>query len=215
MTDKPTIYEALASVMEDVRSVRKSDRNEQQRFMFRGVDSVVNAVGPALRTHGVVVVPLVQRVAYEDVLTSNDKRQTACRVVVEYVFHGPAGDSVSAVVIGEAWDSGDKAAPKAMSVAFRTALLQSLALPTDEPDPDQDTYERANEPTRSQGKSPADDPLLTAKNVVRDAWLTRHRRFDKDEMRTDFEKWAAVPLDDADAKALLQYAKHVKEGTDA
>jgi hypothetical protein len=43
-------------------------------------------------------------------------------------------------------DSGDKAVPKAMSVAFRTALLQALALPTDEPDPDASTYERAAAP---------------------------------------------------------------------
>ena len=44
------------------------------------------------------------------------------------------------VVIGEAGDSGDKATPKAMSVALRTALLQTLMLPTDEPDPDSFTY---------------------------------------------------------------------------
>ena len=31
-----------------------------------------------------------------------------------------------------------------MSVAFRTALLQALALPTDEPDPDSQVYERDN-----------------------------------------------------------------------
>jgi hypothetical protein len=40
-------------------------------------------------------------------------------------------------------DSGDKATAKAMSVAYRTALLQVLCLPTDEPDPDSHTYERA------------------------------------------------------------------------
>ena len=41
-------------------------------------------------------------------------------------------------------DSGDKATAKAMSVAFRTALLQALALPTDEPDPDSQSYERSS-----------------------------------------------------------------------
>jgi hypothetical protein len=30
-----------------------------------------------------------------------------------------------------------------MSVAFRTALLQTLSLPTDEPDPDSQSYERS------------------------------------------------------------------------
>jgi hypothetical protein len=41
-------------------------------------------------------------------------------------------------------DSGDKATAKAMSVAFRTALLQSLSLPTDEVDPDAHSYERSS-----------------------------------------------------------------------
>lgn len=59
------------------------------------------------------------------------------------------------------------------------------------------------------------DPLLLAKNAVHAAWLSRHQRFDRDEMRTDFEKWAAVPLDDADADALMQYAAHIKEAGDA
>ena len=40
-------------------------------------------------------------------------------------------------------DAGDKATAKAMSVAFRTALLQSLCLPTDDIDPDAQSYERS------------------------------------------------------------------------
>jgi hypothetical protein len=41
-------------------------------------------------------------------------------------------------------DAGDKATAKAMSVAFRTALLQSLSLPTDDVDPDAHSYERSS-----------------------------------------------------------------------
>jgi hypothetical protein len=136
-----TITEALSAVMNDVQAVAKKDRNTHQNFNFRGIDAVVNAVGPALRKHGVVVVPEVQDVTYEKVSTTNNKPATACRLVVSYTFH--KDDSyLSCTVAAEAWDHGDKAAPKAMSVAFRTALLQALALPTDEPDPDTHTYEQ-------------------------------------------------------------------------
>ena len=136
-----SIVEALSAVMEDVRSVAKKDRNTHQNFTFRGIDAVVNAVGPALRAHGVVVVPHVDHVEYQDVQTSTGKAANACRVVVTYTFwHGET--SLPATVAAEAWDHGDKATPKAMSVAFRTALLQALALPTDEPDPDSHSYER-------------------------------------------------------------------------
>ena len=140
-----SITEALAAVMNDVQAVAKKDRNEHQKFNFRGIDAVVNAVGPALRKHGVVVVPEVQDVAYEKVTTTNNKPATACRLVVSYTFH--KDDSyLSCTVAAEAWDHGDKAAPKAMSVAFRTALLQALALPTDEPDPDAHSYEQTTQP---------------------------------------------------------------------
>ena len=54
-----TIYQALSAVMGDVQAVGKDGRNTQQGFNFRGIDAVVNAVGPALRTHGVVVTPRV------------------------------------------------------------------------------------------------------------------------------------------------------------
>lgn len=143
MTDKPSIYQALAAVMADCDHVAKRDRNDFQKFMFRGIDAVVNAVGPILRKHAVIVVPQVQSIDYQVVQTTKGNASTACRVRVKYVFYGPAGDSIETEVAGEAWDSGDKATPKAMSVAFRTALLQALALPTDEPDPDAHTYTRA------------------------------------------------------------------------
>lgn len=56
-------------------------------------------------------------------------------------------DFITCITQGEAFDSGDKATAKAHSVAFRTAMLQTLCLPTDEKDPDVDTYERAAAPT--------------------------------------------------------------------
>ena len=137
-----TIIDALTAVMEDVRAVAKDGLNKHANYNFRGIDAVVNAVGPALRKHGVVVVPTLDSCEYESVQTSTGKPANACRVEVTYTFY--AGDSsLPCSVAAEAWDNGDKAAPKAMSVAFRTALLQALALPTDEPDPDSHTYERA------------------------------------------------------------------------
>lgn len=168
---EPSIFHALAAVMADVDHVAKRDQNTHQHFWFRGIDAVVNAVGPALRRHRVIVVPRVLSEAYEVVQTTTGKPATACRVRVAYVFHGPAGDNVETSVIGEAWDSGDKAAPKAMSVAFRTALLQALALPTDDPDPDSETFERQPLDLKQQvwAASKRRDPQLS--DGDRRAWI--------------------------------------------
>lgn len=155
MTDTPSVVVALASVMEDVRAVRKGDRNQQQNYQFRGIDAVVNAVGPALRKHGVLVVPILEEVNYRDVQTSTGKPSRECTVKVRYRFHGPAGDYIDCVTPGESMDFGDKGAPKAMSVAYRIALLQALCLPTDDNDPDASSYERGSSRPTQQRSAPA------------------------------------------------------------
>lgn len=154
MTDKPTVHEALAAVMGDVQAVRKGDRNSQQGYVFRGIDAVVNAVGPALRKHGVIVTPFKVDAHYRDVTTSTGKPSRECTVLATYRIYGPAGDFIEAMAPGESMDFGDKGAPKAMSVAMRILLLQALCIPTDDPDPDSQSYERAardDAPARDEG----------------------------------------------------------------
>ncbi|SDL15339.1 ERF superfamily protein [Nocardioides sp. YR527] len=148
MSDKLTVQEAWAAVMADVQGLGKNQAvtSGPARFNFRGVDDVMNAVGPVLRTHGVSVVPTEVTHSPENVTTSNGKGMRNVTVFVKYAIHGPAGDTMAGAAAGEAADSGDKATPKAMSVAFRTFLLQALCLPTNEPDPDEHQYERAAPP---------------------------------------------------------------------
>jgi hypothetical protein len=138
------IYQALVQVMNDVGAVRKNERNTHQNFNFRGIDSVINAVSPAFRKHGVFCTPTVISSEYESVQVGQNRTVMGhARVMVVYTFHAADGSSVTATVSAESMDSGDKATAKAMSVAYRTALLQTLCLPTDEADPDADTFERS------------------------------------------------------------------------
>lgn len=142
----PTIHQALIAVMREVTSLGKDGRNTSQGFSFRGIDATLNALGPVLRKHGVLPLPKVKQYDYTTIMVGAGDRGRPMghvSVVVEYTFVGPRGDSLSAEAAGEAMDAGDKATPKAMSVAMRTALLQTFALPTDEPDPDSYSYDRA------------------------------------------------------------------------
>ena len=139
------IVQAMNAIMKEVGAIAKKDKNTSQGFNFRGIDSVVNAVSPALQKHGVIVVPTVEEYDYATVeIGRNRTAMGHVKVKVTYTFVGASGDSIKATVVGEAMDAGDKATAKAMSVAFRTALLQALSLPTDEPDPDSSSYERSS-----------------------------------------------------------------------
>lgn len=154
------IIQALSAVANAVGAVNKTGRNTHQGFNFRGIDAVVNAVSPAMRDNGVVVFPRVISSAYEMVTVgAKQSHMMQARVTVEYAFYACDGSNVSAIVAAESMDSGDKATAKAMSVAFRTALLQVLCLPTDETDPDAETFTRAYVPDTAPFKAkPAAEP---------------------------------------------------------
>jgi len=141
---KLPIVQALIEVMKEVGAVGKDDRNSAQNFAFRGIDAVVNAVSPALQRYGVIVVPSVDTYEYSTITIGKNRTEMGhVKVRVTYTFIGSLGDKIETSVAAEAMDSGDKATAKAMSVAFRTALLQSLCLPTNDADPDASSYERA------------------------------------------------------------------------
>lgn len=198
MTETPTIQAALVAVMNDVGAVAKRDRNTQSNYSFRGIDAVINAVSPAFRRHGVVALPKVLDHAF-GTIEVGQKRTPMSHVTmtVEYTFHGPAGDTLTTTVMGEAFDSGDKAVPKAMSVAFRTALLQALALPTDDPEPDAETYERT-----SRG------PLAEAKAQLWTAWQATGGN--ADTLKEAFATWSGgVPLTYAEEPMLREFTNHV------
>jgi len=131
MSEQPTVVELIGKVMADVTAISKSDTNKHFGFSFRGIDTVLNDVAPKLREHGVIVHPELRDLKHFPLGKDGSK----VIVTVAYVFTGPAGDTLTAVVPGEANDQQDKATSKAMSVAFRTALLQALSIPTNERDP--------------------------------------------------------------------------------
>lgn len=140
----PSIVKLLSEVSKEVGAVKKDQRNTGQNFNFRGIDQVVLATYPAFIKHGIVMVPEVLNQEYSSYQTGKGARMAWVQVLVRYTFFGPGGDSLVSVVPGEASDAADKGMSKAMSVAKRTALLQVLHLPTDDPDPDSEYVERSD-----------------------------------------------------------------------
>lgn len=138
------VYIAWNRVMADVRAIAKDGENKFQRFFFRGIDAVMNAVGPIFRKHGVFVLPVGVEAKHRDFQSKEQKLQHEAILTVDYVIYGPMGDSMPAQSIGEAADSSDKATTQAMSVAYRTLLLQGLTMPTDDKDPDENTVDRVD-----------------------------------------------------------------------
>lgn len=128
------VHVAWIKVMRDVQWLGKNrSTTSGAKYSYRGIDDVMNVVGPALRKHGVFVVPAGIEPTFEVIKTSGGSSMNYCRAVAHFTIYGPRGDTMPASVLGEGFDSGDKSGSKAQSVALRTLYLNALAIQTDEP----------------------------------------------------------------------------------
>jgi hypothetical protein len=134
------IFGLIGKAMEDIGAIGKDSVNKQQGFKYRGIDAVMNAMNPVMRKYGLFLTPEVLDHKREERQTSSGGRLIYSILTMRYTMYAPDGSSVSAVVIGEGMDSGDKASNKAMSVAMKYAMFQLFCIPTEEMvDPDSET----------------------------------------------------------------------------
>lgn len=159
------IYELIGKAMADIGAIGKDSVNQQQKFRYRGIDAVMNALNPVLQKWGLFCVPEVLNQVREERATNNGGTLKYSILTVKYTMYAPDGSSVSAVVLGEGMDSGDKASNKAMSVAFKYAMFQLFCIPTEEMvDPDSETP-----PDNYPGKREAAPPAQEAKKPAHPA----------------------------------------------
>lgn len=162
MPEMPLSYQSIVKVMEEVGCVGKNQRNLQQGFMFRGIDAVMNAIYPALVKNKVFIVPEVLEQEREERKTKSGTNMIYSVCKIRYTFFAVDGSNISAIVVGEGMDTGDKATNKAMATAFKYACFQVFCIPTEEmkeQDPDFKT------PEPSVKKKPLPDTKSTESNV--------------------------------------------------
>lgn len=141
-TKSPAIYAALNAIMADIGSIGKERQNQQQHFMFRGIDQVMNTLKPLLAKHHVNIIPEVVDMRREERRTGSGGTLMYSILTVKHHFVATDGSEVVSTTIGEGMDSGDKASNKAMSIAFKYACFEVFCIPTEEmtkDDPDLNT----------------------------------------------------------------------------
>ena len=159
----PAVYQAIAAVMQDVgrEGIAKGRRNEMQKYNFRGIDDVYNALAPILARHHLIIVPRV---------LTRDKTEQASKnggvlfyVVVHVEFDiicSVDGSRITAATYGEAMDSADKATNKAMSAAYKYMAMQTFCIPT-EGDNDADAHHHEVRPNAARSASPQSSQQAT------------------------------------------------------
>jgi len=136
------IYQQIAAAMEDIDAIGKNNKNQQQGFLFRGIDDVYNSLHLILSRHKLFTVINVIEDRTEERQSKNGNNLIYRVLKIKYTVYTSDGSFVDGVVIGEGMDSGDKAANKAMAIAHKYFLTQLFCIPTkDVIDPDKESHE--------------------------------------------------------------------------
>ena len=205
MSEKKNIYESIAAVMADIGAVGKKSFNEQQKFNFRGIDAVMNALSPALIKNKVFVVPEVLDQTREERQTQKGATLIYSICKMMYTFYAEDGTSVSAVVIGEGMDSGDKATNKAMSIAFKYACFQTFCIPTEEMvDPDAECHEVAPKKESPKKEEPKTEAVNENAFVSAVQVKALKSRMEKEKISEDMIK-QLYKVDDLSKLTLTMY----------
>lgn len=218
MTDTdPAAMPVHVAIVEAMKRIGHIGKNGQvdikggARYQYRGIDDVQNALSTVQRELGIVIIP--RALTQDSKIVEAEKRSrdggrvrsTTHHVIVhvEYTVIGPAGDTLTGSAFGEGMDNGDKATAKAMSVAFRTFLLQLFQIPTREPDPDSEVYERVT----------PDDPTYRRDQIL-ERLDTMIRRRDEGSVRgllrahwDDIQTMPPVIRDDGKQVPFAEYVK--------
>lgn len=168
------VYKAINAVQDELAQIgiAKASKNQQQGFMFRGIDAVYNTLSPLLAKHKLLILPRC-------LTRESTERVTAKGGALFYVTVQAEFDFVSAIdgskhtvaTFGEAMDSGDKATNKAMSIAFKYAAFQAFCIPTEETsqDPDAETHQVAPKVAQSSTSNIEPDAMILAQfNAAQD-----------------------------------------------
>lgn len=128
----PRIYKAINAITAEMAKcgIGKAHTNAQDLYLYRSIDDVLKRLAPLLAKHRLCVLPRVlERIAVD---RNGARDELLVSVTLRVAF-----DLVSAVdetrhtveAYGEALDGGDKATSKAMSSAYKAAMLQTFCVP--------------------------------------------------------------------------------------
>ena len=140
----PSVYAAINAIAGElaIRGISKTRTNEIDGYKYRSIDDVLDRLAPLLAKHRLCVLPrALERVVAE----REDEQERFLRHVALRVSFTLAsvddGSSHTIEAYGEALDGGDKATAKAMSAAYKAAMVQVFCIPVSgAEDPDRTSH---------------------------------------------------------------------------
>ena len=128
----PSVYAAISAVTAELSKsgIAKSRTNEIDDYKYRSIDDVLDRLAPLLAKHRLCVLPRsLERLVTE---RADEQNRLMLHVALRVAFTLTSVEDGSTHVVeafGEALDGGDKATAKAMSAAYKSAMVQTFCIP--------------------------------------------------------------------------------------
>ncbi len=189
------IYESISDIMSEMGGTPKTGKNEYEGYTYRSIDDVYTALQPLLGKHGVVIVP---KVLSRESLTANTltgKPSQRCIMEVEFKVVNRYGSSLKITTWGEALDTSDKATNKALTAAYKYAMIELFCIAVGQEDADASSIEA--EPMRSAPRTvkklpPAKLPPAEASELS--TLFAQVPAAGRTELRTELEAQLGYPI---------------------
>lgn len=149
-TPATNVIEAIRRVMRDLPGIAKDTESPNVPYKFRGIEAITAQTQRLMARHGVVLAPFVSQWDIIDRQAGNPpKPWTDDRVLVLYRVYGPGGrdDFIEIQVPAIGRDNSDKGSNKAMTQAYKYAMLQLFNIGDATSDADADRHETSNLPS--------------------------------------------------------------------
>lgn len=195
----------LTQVMALVERVAKNGRNENHNYNYATEADILAEVRSALAQRGVLVVPDVEAVRWEELDTRSGGKLKLCTARVRFdLMDAESGEMLSVPMVGQGSDSGDKAFYKAMSGATKYLFMKLFLIPTGD-DPENEKTRKPEPPppagmaaVKATMRATPTPPRLVPQQQAASARQAAHDR----SLIYPFGTNKGMPISDVDDKAL-------------
>lgn len=159
----------------DTKPTANSD--DKFKFKFRGIEDIYNCVTPLMADNNVICIPQTLHTRTERLINKKGEISFKSTVTIAFTFYcSDDGSSITAVMSGEANDSGDKSVNKATTIAQKNAYIQTFSIPTHT---DSDPEAHHDNQTYVQNQNHQAQNIKTVRNEDRLATLNEKKDADE------------------------------------
>lgn len=153
------IYPALTAICAEMGGLPKDAQNQEQKYRFRSIEAALAKLKPLMDVGHVVPQPKVYDVRHEAIKSARGTPGWRTTLTLRVRWRSAVDGSFADVwTAGEATDYSDKATNKAMTAAWKYAIMLTFACQfEDEGDGDRESPE-AGQPARASPGAPGGPP---------------------------------------------------------